>query len=160
MIKYIANYKGCMGNEQYKKMQEELDECIDEYRLEAKENEIQELCDLIQCCYTRFNQLEMDKEDIEKAFDKHYEKESLRGRSVVEIEGKDFKDKVIDSLLVKIAELENVLYKKDDFLDFNGQTKLVEIVKICASDVEGGCSNCECSENDCLEYLNKVFEEL
>lgn len=160
MIKYIENYKGCMGNQQYRKMQEELNECIEEYRYEDKENEVQELCDLIQCCYTRFNQLELNKEDIEKAFDKHYEKETRRGRKVVEIEGKDYKDRVIDSLLVKIAELEKALYKKDDLLEFNGQTKLVEMVKICASDVDGSCSNCKCNENDCLEYLNKIFEDL
>lgn len=109
MVKYIEDYKNVLGNEQYKKMQEELEECRDEYRLEAKENEIQELCDLIQCCYTRFNQLGMRLEDIDQAFTLHYTKETLRGRKVVEIEGKSYKDKVIDSLLLRIAELEKYI---------------------------------------------------
>lgn len=161
MIKYIEDYRNCLGNEQYKKMQEELEECKDEYRVQAKNNERQELWDLLQTIFTRFYQMGLTKEDIEYDAKLHYEKETLRGRRVVEIKGKDYKDKIIDGLLLRIAELEKTLYKKDDLLEFSGQTKLVEIVKKCASNIfYGGCSNCECNENQCLEYLNATFEDL
>lgn len=109
MIKYIEDYKNCMGNEQYKKMQEELNECIEEYRVQADHNERQELWDLLQTIFTRFNQMGLTIEDIEEDGRLHYEKETLRGRKVVEIEGKSYKDKVIDDLLLRIVELEKYI---------------------------------------------------
>ena len=106
MIKYIKDYAAAGGTNQYVKMQEELQEANNEFIAGDKAKEIQELCDLIQTAFTRFNQLGMRLEDISQAFTLHYIKETNRGRVVVDIEGQGYKDKVIDELLVKIASLE------------------------------------------------------
>ena len=109
MIKYIKDYESTGGTNQYIKMQEELQEANNEFIAGDKAKEIQELCDIIQTVYTRFNQLGMRLEDISQAFTQHYIKETNRGRCVVDIEGQGYKDKVIDELLVKIASLEKFI---------------------------------------------------
>ena len=109
MIKYIKDYENTGGTNQYIKMAEELQEANNEFIAGDKAKEIQELCDIIQTVYTRFNQLGMRLEDISQAFTQHYIKETNRGRCVVDIEGQGYKDKVIDELLVKIASLEKFI---------------------------------------------------
>ena len=123
MIKYIKDYENTGGTNQYIKMQEELQEANNEFIAGDKAKEIQELCDIIQTVYTRFNQLGMRLEDISQAFTQHYIKETNRGRCVVDIEGQGYKDKVIDELLVKIASLEKGLMET---YNFNGNTEVLK----------------------------------
>lgn len=114
MIKYIEDYKSIKGSEQYKKINEEVIEASNEYFKGDREKEIQELCDIIQACYTRFNQMGLVKEDIQREFNKHYEKETLRGRKVVEIKGTSYQDGIRSQLLNAIRFLENEMIIKDN----------------------------------------------
>lgn len=114
MIKYIEDYKSVRGYEQYEKINEEVIEASNEYFKEDREKEIQELCDIIQACYTRFNQMGLVKEDIQKAFEKHYEKETLRGRKVVEIKGTSYQDGIRSQLLNAIRFLDKEMIIKDN----------------------------------------------
>lgn len=106
MIKYIKDFEKTTGSEQYDKMLEELFEAKAEYAAGEEEKEVQELCDLVQTVFTRFNQLSMTKEDIESAFIYHYIKESARGRIVADIEGTSKSEERIEILLNRIIELE------------------------------------------------------
>ncbi|MBB6716346.1 hypothetical protein [Clostridium gasigenes] len=108
-IKYVTDYKDTNGIDQYEKIKEEVKEAKMEYAVESPANEKQELCDVIQACYSRFMQLSMTKEDIQKEWDLHYCKETLRGRTVEEIPGSGYYENVINSLLGRIRELENTI---------------------------------------------------
>lgn len=109
MIKYIKDYENTGGTNQYIKMQEELQEANNEFIAGDIAKERQELWDLLQTVFTRFNQMGLRLEDILEDSKLHYDKETLRGRVVVDIEGQGYKDKVIDELLIKIASLEKFI---------------------------------------------------
>lgn len=91
MIKYILDYKETKDLSQYKAISEELVEASNENFLGNEAEEKQELCDVIQACYSRFMQLGMTQKDIGNEWDKHYKKEITRGRKVVEIPWEDLK---------------------------------------------------------------------
>lgn len=91
MIKYILDYKDAKGSAQYEAIRSEVVEASNEYFLGNEEEEKQELCDVIQACYSRFMQLGMTQKDIGNEWDKHYKKEIARGRNVVEIPWEDLK---------------------------------------------------------------------
>lgn len=108
MIKYLPQFK-VTGQESYYKMKEELREIAAEIKNKNIVAEIQEECDLIQCIYTRWFNLGMDKESIEKAWQDHYKKETLRGRVVQDIPGMSKEEKIIENLLEVIATKERVI---------------------------------------------------
>ena len=120
MIKYIKDFINVVGSEQYRKINEEVVEASNEYYMGNEEKEKQELCDLVQACYTRFMQMGMSKNDIDKEFNKHYEKETLRGRKVVEIPGVGYHEAVREQLLNAIRFLErdnSILTREKEVLE-------------------------------------------
>lgn len=84
-IKYMPQYKDATGADQYEKIKEEVEEARIECLVEADENEDQEIADAIQALVNRWCQKGKTKADIDKIWEKHYEKEGLRGREVIEI---------------------------------------------------------------------------
>lgn len=108
MIKYVKDFEKVEGNEQYAKIFEEIKEAAYEYQQGNTKEELQELCDVVNAVYSRFQQLGMRKHDIQAEMDKHYRKETLRGRKVVEIEGRDYKDNVINQLLETIKFMDRL----------------------------------------------------
>lgn len=84
-IKYMPQYKDATGAEQYEKIKEEVEEARVECLLQADANEDQEIADAIQALANRWCQKGKTKTDIDKIWKKHYEKEELRGREVIEI---------------------------------------------------------------------------
>lgn len=84
-IKYILDYKDAEGLEQYEAISDEYIEAKLECINNNLADEKQELCDVIQACYSRFMQIGMSQEDIDEEWVKHYEKEINRGRNVAEI---------------------------------------------------------------------------
>lgn len=106
MIKKILDFEGTSKIKQFDKIAEEYGELVDEMLTGNVEREISEGCDLIQAIYTRWTNMGMNKEDIERAWNEHYKKESLRGRKIVEIEGKSTNDLIISGLLGTIRLLE------------------------------------------------------
>lgn len=120
MIKFIEDFKTVGVADQYEKIKEEIGEAAAEYVSGNIEAEQQELCDVIQACYSRFSQMGMKKGEIQAAWDKHYEKETLRNRKVVEIEGQGYHESVRSQLLGAITFLEKentILNRKMDLMD-------------------------------------------
>lgn len=85
VIKYIDNYKNIGKSEQYDKINEEVIEAYEESLVGNEDLEKQEICDVVQACYSLFMQMNMNMDDIKAEWKKHYQKEEARGRKIKEI---------------------------------------------------------------------------
>lgn len=106
MLKYIQDFEGVTKRLQAKKVCEEALEFTEEIDKGSIEEADQEGADVIQTVLTFWMNRGYGIEEIEDIFKKHYEKETLRGRKVIDIRGTNAQNGVIKGLLKRIIQLE------------------------------------------------------